>query len=74
MCMGSLILAEETIQEDNKCVMAITKYINQQKNTSPISEKGDNMKLWILKSVPRLLGFNCLYETSACGCLMSNGE
>ena len=39
MCMSSLILAEETMHEDTKCVMDITIYINQQKNISTISAK-----------------------------------
>ena len=37
MYMKNLILAEETIHEDTKCVMDITIYINQHKKTSTIS-------------------------------------
>ena len=44
--MGILILAEETIHEDTKCVMDITMYIKQHKDTS--SEKRVDMKLIIL--------------------------
>ena len=44
--MGILILAEETlIHEDTKCVMDITIYINQHKDTSTISVK----HLWSVK-------------------------
>ena len=51
--MGILILAEETIHEDTKCVMDITMYKKQHKDTSTISvkhlsEKKVDMKLIIL--------------------------
>ena len=37
--MGILILADETILEDTKCVMDIIMYIKQHKDTSTISVK-----------------------------------
>ena len=37
--MGILILAEETIHENTKCVMDITIYIMQDKDTTTISVK-----------------------------------
>ena len=51
--MGILILAEETIHENSKCVMDITIYIMQHKDTTTISvkqlsEKKVDMKLMIL--------------------------
>ena len=51
--MGILILAEEKIHEDTKCVMDITMYIKQHRDISTISvkhlcDKKVDMKLIIL--------------------------
>ena len=42
--MGILILAEETIHENTKCVMDITIYIMQHKDTITISVKTPQWK------------------------------
>ena len=42
--MGILILAEETIHENTKCVMDITIYIMQHKDTTTISVKTPQWK------------------------------